>query len=111
MHQSALRIGPIPGVEVGDNFYYRVELMIVGLHRRPLAGIDSMEFGREKDRIATCIVANERHLDKMNDPNMLTYVGKEGISRPIKLAYLLIKSFRAEIPLCGTVWRRDYPSG
>ncbi|KAJ8451076.1 hypothetical protein Cgig2_026885 [Carnegiea gigantea] len=71
VHQSALRIGPIPGVEVGDKFYYRVELMIVGLHRRPQAGIDSMEFGREKDRIATCIVANERHLDKMNDPNII----------------------------------------
>jgi len=56
--------------------------MIVGLHKRPQAGIDSMEFGREKDRIATCIVANERRLDEMNDLNKLTYVGEGGNLKP-----------------------------
>lgn len=76
VNQPALTIGVVPGVEVGDKFYYRIELVIVGLHRLPQGGIDSMEYGGSK--LATCIVANEGHFDKMNDPNVLIYVGEGG---------------------------------
>ncbi|CAO2188691.1 unnamed protein product [Urochloa humidicola] len=33
-------IGDVPGVEVGDEFLYRVQLALVGLHRSPRKGID-----------------------------------------------------------------------
>ncbi|KAL2629104.1 hypothetical protein R1flu_013790 [Riccia fluitans] len=32
--------GKVPGIEVGDYFFYRVELMLVGLHRQIQSGID-----------------------------------------------------------------------
>ncbi|RCV34986.1 hypothetical protein SETIT_7G202500v2 [Setaria italica] len=34
-------VGNIPGVEIGDEFHFRVELSIVGLHRPNQAGIDT----------------------------------------------------------------------
>ncbi|KAK9667969.1 hypothetical protein RND81_13G024800 [Saponaria officinalis] len=74
--KDGLKFGEISGVEVGDKFYYRVELVIVGLHRLFQGGIDAMESGG--DRYATCIVANEGHLDKMGDPNVLSYGGEGG---------------------------------
>ncbi|XP_019105045.2 histone-lysine N-methyltransferase, H3 lysine-9 specific SUVH6 [Beta vulgaris subsp. vulgaris] len=77
MNRSALMIGSVPGVEVGDKFHYRIELLLVGLHKQTQGGIDSMEW--RGSRLATCIVANERHLDKMNDPNALTYIGEGGV--------------------------------
>ncbi|KAL9242765.1 hypothetical protein vseg_016732 [Gypsophila vaccaria] len=70
------RFGEIAGVEVGDKFYYRIELAVVGIHRRYQGGIDWMEWRGE--RYATCIVANEGHLDKMGDPNELSYIGEGG---------------------------------
>ncbi|XP_022881555.1 histone-lysine N-methyltransferase, H3 lysine-9 specific SUVH6-like [Olea europaea var. sylvestris] len=36
-------LGEVPGVEVGDEFQYRVELAIVGIHRLYQTGIDSMK--------------------------------------------------------------------
>lgn len=77
VNRCALMIGSVPGVEVGDKFHYRIELLIVGLHKQTQGGIDSMEW--RGGRMATSIVANERHLDKMNDPNALTYIGEGGV--------------------------------
>ncbi|KAL2902984.1 Histone-lysine N-methyltransferase H3 lysine-9 specific SUVH6 [Bienertia sinuspersici] len=77
INRSALMLGDVPGVEVGDKFHYRIELVIIGLHKQTQGGIDSMEWGG--GRIATSIVANERHSDKMNDPNSLIYVGEGGV--------------------------------
>ncbi|KAK1367573.1 hypothetical protein POM88_033665 [Heracleum sosnowskyi] len=37
-------LGAVPGVEVGDEFQYRVELAIVGIHRLYQAGIDSIKY-------------------------------------------------------------------
>ncbi|KMT18100.1 hypothetical protein BVRB_2g032890 [Beta vulgaris subsp. vulgaris] len=76
MSRSAEVFGSVPGVEVGDKFHYRIELSFVGLHKHFERGIDSMEWGGS--RVATCIVASERHLDKMNDPNALIYIGEGG---------------------------------
>ncbi|KAL3506248.1 hypothetical protein ACH5RR_031630 [Cinchona calisaya] len=33
-------VGPIPGVEIGDVFFFRMELCVIGLHGQPQAGID-----------------------------------------------------------------------
>uniref|UniRef100_A0A803L5K3 YDG domain-containing protein n=1 Tax=Chenopodium quinoa TaxID=63459 RepID=A0A803L5K3_CHEQI len=76
-------IGHVPGVVVGDKFQYRVELVLVGLHRHFERGIDTMDWGGTK--IATCVVANEGLLDNMNDPNVLTYIGEGGNSKAKEL--------------------------
>jgi euchromatic histone-lysine N-methyltransferase len=34
-------MGNVPGVEVGDEFHFRIELSIVGLHRQYQGGIDT----------------------------------------------------------------------
>lgn len=73
---DAKSLGSIPGVEVGDEFEYRAELMIVGVHKKLQNGIDYTAFkGRS---IATCVVAKEGYYDKMNDPNVLVYGGEGG---------------------------------
>ncbi|KAK1307445.1 Histone-lysine N-methyltransferase, H3 lysine-9 specific SUVH6 [Acorus calamus] len=40
-------LGVVPGVEVGDEFQYRVELAIVGIHRPFQGGIDFLKKGKE----------------------------------------------------------------
>ncbi|KAL2902995.1 Histone-lysine N-methyltransferase H3 lysine-9 specific SUVH5 [Bienertia sinuspersici] len=69
-------IGPVSGVEIGDRFRYRVELVIAGLHKHYERGIDYTFYGGRS--IATCVIAMEAYCDKMNDPNMLTYIGEGG---------------------------------
>ncbi|XP_021855623.2 histone-lysine N-methyltransferase, H3 lysine-9 specific SUVH5-like [Spinacia oleracea] len=74
-------IGPVPGVEVGDRFRYRVELVIVGLHKHNERGIDTTTDSSGLKKVATCVVANSDHFDKINDPNILTYIGEGGKPR------------------------------
>ncbi|KAL5698163.1 [histone H3]-lysine(4) N-trimethyltransferase [Ranunculus cassubicifolius] len=38
-------LGAVPGVEVGDEYHYRVELAIIGLHRHYESGIDYVNEG------------------------------------------------------------------
>ncbi|CAI9095628.1 OLC1v1031617C1 [Oldenlandia corymbosa var. corymbosa] len=70
-------VGPVPGVEVGDEFQYRVELAIVGIHRLYQAGIDSMIF--EGKKVATSIVASGGYDDDMENPDVLIYSGQGGL--------------------------------
>ncbi|XP_078446637.1 histone-lysine N-methyltransferase, H3 lysine-9 specific SUVH3-like [Wolffia australiana] len=37
---AAKRAGPVPGVAVGDIFFFRMEILLVGLHQQSMAGID-----------------------------------------------------------------------
>ncbi|XP_021768517.1 histone-lysine N-methyltransferase, H3 lysine-9 specific SUVH5-like [Chenopodium quinoa] len=53
---SSKILGSVPGVKVGDQFEYRVELNIIGLH-----------------------VAKEGYADKMSDYEVITYMGEGGI--------------------------------
>ncbi|WCJ25772.1 Histone-lysine N-methyltransferase H3 lysine-9 specific SUVH5 [Euphorbia peplus] len=70
-------IGPVPGVEVGDEFQYRIELHIIGLHRPMQGGIDCA-----KDKggrlIAISIVASGGYDDNMDDSDVLIYTGSGG---------------------------------
>ncbi|XP_065856894.1 histone-lysine N-methyltransferase, H3 lysine-9 specific SUVH6-like [Euphorbia lathyris] len=72
-------IGPVPGVEVGDEFQYRVELHIIGLHRPMQGGIDSAKDKEDKERIiAISIVASGGYDDNMDDSDVLIYTGSGG---------------------------------
>ncbi|KAK6162129.1 hypothetical protein DH2020_001970 [Rehmannia glutinosa] len=70
-------LGQVPGVEVGDEFQYRVELAIVGIHRLYQAGIDSMKL-KNGMPVATSIVASGAYTDDMENADVLIYSGQGG---------------------------------
>lgn len=71
-------LGNVPGVEVGDEFHYRVELSIVGIHRPFQGGIDSMKLHGKP--VATSIVASGGYPDDTDssDADVLIYSGAGG---------------------------------
>ncbi|KAK1273576.1 Histone-lysine N-methyltransferase, H3 lysine-9 specific SUVH6 [Acorus gramineus] len=69
-------LGVIPGVEVGDEFQYRVELAIVGIHRPFQGGIDYLKKGKEI--LATSIVASGGYDDETDSSDVLIYLGSGG---------------------------------
>ncbi|CAO2201657.1 unnamed protein product [Urochloa humidicola] len=70
-------IGSVPGVEVGDEFLYRVQLALVGLHRSHRTGIDYI-----KDEIhgllAISIVSSGRYPGELSSSGDLIYTGSGG---------------------------------
>ncbi|GKV10785.1 hypothetical protein SLEP1_g22103 [Rubroshorea leprosula] len=69
-------IGPVPGVEVGDEFQYFVELNIIGLHRQSQSGIDYLKQG---DKIlATSIIASGGYDNDLYNSDILSYMGQGG---------------------------------
>ncbi|CAJ2645891.1 histone-lysine N-methyltransferase H3 lysine-9 specific SUVH6-like protein [Trifolium pratense] len=69
-------LGSVPGVEVGDEFQYRIELNIIGLHRQIQGGID---FVRQKNKVlATSIVASGGYSDDLDNTDVLIYTGQGG---------------------------------
>eukprot|EP00253_Pinus_taeda_P015100 PITA_15100 len=69
-------VGAVPGVEVGDQFRYRIELCIVGLHRQIQAGIDFLKQGNVT--LATSIVASGGYEDDIDGGDVLIYTGHGG---------------------------------
>nr|GMC80901.1 histone-lysine N-methyltransferase, H3 lysine-9 specific SUVH6-like [Ipomoea batatas] len=71
--------GPVPGVEVGDKFLYRMELNLVGLHTHIQKGIGFICNGAG-ERIATSVVASPSggYANETSDPNVLIYCGQGG---------------------------------
>jgi euchromatic histone-lysine N-methyltransferase len=69
-------LGPVPGVEVGDKFQYRIELNIIGLHRQIQGGID---YVKHRNKIlATSIVASGGYYDELDNTDVLIYTGQGG---------------------------------
>ncbi|KAK4742041.1 hypothetical protein SAY87_000042 [Trapa incisa] len=69
-------IGVVPGVEVGDEFQYRVELSIIGLHRALQAGIDYIK--HDNQIIATSVVSSGAYEDVLEHLDFLIYTGQGG---------------------------------
>ncbi|KAK4420011.1 Histone-lysine N-methyltransferase, H3 lysine-9 specific SUVH5 [Sesamum alatum] len=69
-------LGPVPGVEVGDEFQYRVELAVVGIHRLYQAGIDWMKLNGVP--VATSIVSSGAYADDVENADVLIYSGQGG---------------------------------
>ncbi|XP_010531690.1 PREDICTED: histone-lysine N-methyltransferase, H3 lysine-9 specific SUVH6-like [Tarenaya hassleriana] len=69
-------IGSVPGVEIGDEFQYRMELNMIGLHRPSQGGIDYVKEGGEL--YATSIVASGGYDDELDNSNVLIYTGQGG---------------------------------
>ncbi|KMS99946.1 hypothetical protein BVRB_1g017910 [Beta vulgaris subsp. vulgaris] len=70
------RMGPVPGVEVGDLFNYRVELDIIGLHKPIQSGIDFIKL--DDEYVAISIVASGRYDNDMVNSDVLIYTGQGG---------------------------------
>ncbi|XP_059668257.1 histone-lysine N-methyltransferase, H3 lysine-9 specific SUVH1-like [Cornus florida] len=77
------RIGAVPGVEVGDIFFFRMELCLVGLHAPSMAGIDymSVRITGDEEPIAVSIVSSVGYEDDGDDGDVLIYSGQGGIFR------------------------------
>ncbi|XWS08209.1 hypothetical protein CRYUN_Cryun41cG0060100 [Craigia yunnanensis] len=74
------RIGIAPGVEIGDIFFFRMELCLVGLHSQSMAGIDYMvnKGDLEGKPVALSIVSSGGYGDDAEDPDVLVYSGQGG---------------------------------
>ncbi|MCL7044777.1 hypothetical protein MKW94_003510 [Papaver nudicaule] len=70
------RIGNVPGVEIGDIFYFRIETCLVGLHAPIMAGIDYMVSGEVP--LAVSIVSSGGYEDDVGDGKVLIYTGQGG---------------------------------
>nr|KYP53623.1 Histone-lysine N-methyltransferase, H3 lysine-9 specific SUVH5 [Cajanus cajan] len=73
---SQKRVGHVLGIEVGDQFRYRVELNIIGLHKQFSNGIDYM--GRGRNSLATSIVVTNRYNNIRKSRDALVYTGHGG---------------------------------
>ncbi|KAF9688828.1 hypothetical protein SADUNF_Sadunf01G0028600 [Salix dunnii] len=74
------RIGTVPGVEIGDIFFFRMEMCLLGLHAQSMAGIDYMSVrnGLEEEPLAVSIVSSGYYEDDAEDKDVLIYSGQGG---------------------------------
>ncbi|CAN6224224.1 unnamed protein product [Urochloa humidicola] len=69
-------VGSIPGVDVGAEFHFRVELSLVGLHRQYQGGIDTSNVNGVP--VAISIVASGGYPDDLSSSDELIYSGSGG---------------------------------
>ncbi|ONK78111.1 uncharacterized protein A4U43_C02F14470 [Asparagus officinalis] len=76
----AKRIGSVPGIEIGDIFYFRIELCVVGLHAPIMAGIDYMtaQFENGDDTVAVSVVSSGGYENEETNTDALIYSGQGG---------------------------------
>ncbi|KAK7271549.1 hypothetical protein RJT34_27529 [Clitoria ternatea] len=72
------RVGPVPGIEIGDIFFFRMELCIVGLHSPSMGGIDAIRGENEDDILAVSIVSSGEYEDDAEDSDVIIYTGQGG---------------------------------
>ena len=73
-------VGSIPGVQIGDVFFFRMELCVVGLHGQPQAGIDYLPASQSSNRepIATSIIVSGGYEDDEDSGDVIIYTGHGG---------------------------------
>ncbi|KAL2923033.1 Histone-lysine N-methyltransferase family member SUVH2 [Bienertia sinuspersici] len=76
-------VGSIPGVFIGDLFYFRMELCVVGLHGQSQAGIDYLPSSQSSngEPIATSIIVSGGYEDDEDAGDMLIYTGHGGLDK------------------------------
>ncbi|KAL5061932.1 hypothetical protein RYX36_023669 [Vicia faba] len=72
------RAGAVPGIEVGDIFFFRMEMCLVGLHGQSMGGIDYMSIkdGSKEDTVALSVVSSGVYGDDTEDNDVLVYSGQ-----------------------------------
>ncbi|XP_047309086.1 histone-lysine N-methyltransferase, H3 lysine-9 specific SUVH1-like [Impatiens glandulifera] len=73
------RIGSVSGIDVGDIFFFRMELCVVGMHAPSMSGIDymSMKTHSSEECVAVSIVSSGGYED-VDDGDVLIYSGQGG---------------------------------
>lgn len=73
-------VGSIPGVFVGDVFFYRMELCVVGLHGQTQAGIDFLTSSESSNGqpIATSVIVSGGYEDDEDSGDVIIYTGHGG---------------------------------
>ncbi|XVE65742.1 hypothetical protein DITRI_Ditri08aG0023900 [Diplodiscus trichospermus] len=73
-------VGAIPGIEIGDIFFFRMELCAVGLHGQVQAGIDYLTASQSSngEPIATSIVVSGGYEDDLDAGESIIYTGHGG---------------------------------
>lgn len=76
-------IGVVPGIEVGDIYFFRMEMSLAGLHAPVMAGIDYMgvNISSVEEPLAVSIVSSGGYEDKDEDGDVLIYSGQGGVDR------------------------------
>lgn len=77
------QMGQVPGIEVGDIFFFRMELCILGVHAPSMAGIDYMtvKVTMDDEPMAISIVSSGGYDDDGDDTDVLIYSGQGGLSK------------------------------
>ncbi|KAI3980409.1 hypothetical protein MKX01_003948 [Papaver californicum] len=70
------RIGSVPGIDIGDIFYFRIETCLVGLHAPIMAGIGYMVSKEAEEPLAVSIVSSGGYEDYSGDGKVLIYTGQ-----------------------------------
>ncbi|CAI9118011.1 OLC1v1019510C1 [Oldenlandia corymbosa var. corymbosa] len=73
-------VGPIPGIEIGDVFFFRMELCVIGLHGQPQAGIDYLPASQSSngEPIATSVIVSGGYEDDEDTGEEIVYTGHGG---------------------------------
>nr|GLL28080.1 histone-lysine N-methyltransferase, H3 lysine-9 specific SUVH6-like [Ipomoea trifida] len=94
-------VGNVPGVYIGDQFRFRAELVIAGLHRKFYAGIHYVKI--QGKNYAISVVNSGRYDNQSISPNSFIYVGhggnlsiagKEPVDQELKYGNLALKNSR-----------------
>jgi euchromatic histone-lysine N-methyltransferase len=73
-------VGAIPGIHIGDLFFYRMELCVVGIHGQVQAGIDylSGHYSSNREPIATSVIVSGGYEDDEDSGDVVIYTGHGG---------------------------------
>ncbi|KAI3823063.1 hypothetical protein L1987_04489 [Smallanthus sonchifolius] len=73
-------VGAIPGVHVGDVFFFRMELCVVGMHGQAQAGIDYLTSSQSSngEPIATSVIVSGGYEDDEDAGDVIIYTGHGG---------------------------------
>ncbi|MCD7457914.1 Histone-lysine N-methyltransferase member suvh2 [Datura stramonium] len=80
MNRDKRIVGAIPGVFIGDVFFFRMELCVVGLHGQAQAGIDYVPASQSSNRepIATSVIVSGGYEDDQDGGDVIIYTGHGG---------------------------------
>ncbi|KVH91011.1 histone-lysine N-methyltransferase family member SUVH9-like isoform X1 [Cynara cardunculus var. scolymus] len=73
-------VGAIPGVHIGDVFFFRMELCVVGMHGQAQAGIDYLTSSQSSngEPIATSVIVSGGYEDDEDAGDVIVYTGHGG---------------------------------
>ncbi|KAL6548264.1 Histone-lysine N-methyltransferase member suvh2 [Orobanche gracilis] len=73
-------VGYIPGVEIGDVFFFRMEMCVLGLHGQAQAGIDYVPISQSSngEPIATSVIVSGGYEDDEDAGDVVVYTGHGG---------------------------------